>query len=191
MKKTLIISAISLTIFCLNFSASAAEIMPWKIIPAQSKLEFKAIQDGAAVNGSFKKFGGKINFDKNQLAKSEVVIEVDTSSIAVSLNEALGTLQTVEWLSIKAFPQATFAAKKFSVASGKDAFRADGTLTIKGKAIPTTLEFALEEYSATKARAVGKVKIKRSAFGVGNADEKKANGVKDDVEISFVVNAEK
>jgi polyisoprenoid-binding protein YceI len=96
------------------------------------------------------------------------------------------------WLATNTFPKATFTAKKFVYMDKiNKAFRADGMLTIRGKSIPTSVEFAFDEYSKTKAKATGKAKIKRSAFGVGDVDPKKANGVKDDVEISFVVVAEK
>lgn len=185
MKKTLA----TLATIIIATSAQAAENIAWKIVPSQSKIEFKVAQDSSTINGSFKKFDGKIAFDKNNLNKSKVTIDIDTSSINVSLAEAAGAVQSPDWLSTKAFPKATFSAEKFSI-SGKG-FRADGNLTIKGKAIPTVLEFSFDEYDAKKARATGKALIKRSTFGVGNSDVKKANGVKDDVEINFVVVAEK
>jgi polyisoprenoid-binding protein YceI len=64
--------------FTLLFSASvhAAEAPAWKIIPTQSKLNFKVQQDKSDIVGYFKKFDGQINFDKDQLAKSKVVIDV-------------------------------------------------------------------------------------------------------------------
>ncbi len=185
MKKLLMTAAA----FIVANSAQAAENLAWKIVPAQSKIEFKVLQDKSTINGSFKKFDGKINFDKNQLAKSKVTIDIDTSSVNVSMSEAASTIQSPDWLSTKAFPKATFSADKFNL-SGKT-YRADGILTIKGKAVPTTLEFTFDEYSTTKAHAVGKALIKRNAFAIGNSDVKKANGVKDEVEINFVVTAEK
>ncbi len=185
MKKLITITSL----FLFSLSASAADVTSWKIVPDQSKIDFKVSQDGSNIIGYFKKFDGKINFDKNQLSKSKVAIDIDMSSITVSLAEASGTVQSPEWLSVKAFPKATFVAEKFS-SKGKY-FLADGTLTIKGKSVPTSLEFSFEEPASNKAKATGKVIIKRSAFGVGNSDVKKANGVQDNVEVSFVVNAEK
>lgn len=185
MKKLLTI----FTAFYFTTSAFAADATAWKIAPTQSKLSFKVKQGGSDLVGYFKKFDGKINFDKNQLAKSKVAIDIDVSSVVVSLAEANGAVQSPEWLSAKAFPKATFTAEKFS-AQGKN-FRADGNLTIKGKTVPTTLEFVFEESAPNKARATGKTIIKRSAFAIGNSDVKKANGVEDAIEVSFVVNAEK
>ncbi|MBP7709595.1 MAG: YceI family protein [Rickettsiales bacterium] len=185
MKKLLTIFAV----FYFTTSAFAADVTTWKIVPTQSRIDFKVSQDGSNIVGYFKKFDGKINFDKNQLNKSKVAIEIDTNSVVVSLAEASRTLQNLEWLSTKAFPKATFSAEKFS-GSGKN-FKADGNLTIKGRTAPASLTFTFEESAPNKAHVVGKTTLKRSAFGVGNSDVKKANGVKDEVEVSFVVNAEK
>lgn len=185
MKKLLTILA---TIYCTT-SANAAEIAAWKIIPDQSKIEFRVAQDASSISGSFRSFNGKINFDKNQLAQSKVMIEIDTSSVTASTIEASGSIQRPEWLSTKAFPKAIFTAEKFTSTSDKKIFHADGNLTLKGKSIPTSIDFTFQEYSGAKAIAVGKTTIKRSAFGVGDSDTKKANGIKDDVEITFTVSA--
>ena len=187
MKKSLAILAF---IFCAN-SANAADAPAWKIVSDQSKLEFKVSQDSSAINGYFRKFGGTINFDKNQLAQSKVAIDIDTSSITTSTTEASGSVQTPEWLSTKAFPKATFFANKFTLASDNKTFRATGTLKIKDRVVPTSLDFTFTEYSALRAIATGKVILKRSAFGIGNADVKKANGVSDNVEVTFTVIAAK
>ncbi|MES2961751.1 MAG: YceI family protein [Pseudomonadota bacterium] len=180
-------------VFTLLFSASinAAEVPTWKIITAQSKLNFKVAQGKSDVVGYFKKFDGKINFDKDQLAKSKVVIDIDTSSIVISLAEGQTTVQGSEWLATSAFPKATFSAAKFALLKDKKTYRADGDLTIKGRTFPVSLDFTFDEYSATKARATGKTHIQRSVFTVGNSDIKKANDVSDDVEVTFSIAATK
>jgi polyisoprenoid-binding protein YceI len=167
------------------------KITEWKIIPEKSLLEFKVNQDNSSVHGSFKRFSGKIYFDKNQLNKSKIAIDIDTSSVATSFAESLEILKSKTWLSVENFPNASFKAEKFTAISGGKSFRADGKLTIKGKSTPLSLEFVLEEYSANNAKAVGKAKIKRSSFEIGDRDPKKANDLKDEVEINFVVSAKK
>ncbi len=69
--------------------------------------------------------------------------------------------------------------------------RAIGKLTIRGKTVPATIDFSLNKYSQTQASATGKLKIKRSTFGIGDRDAKKASGVQDDVEITFTLSAER
>jgi polyisoprenoid-binding protein YceI len=171
--------------------STTPRIAQWKIIPAKSSLEFKADQENSSVKGSFKNFSGEIYFDKNQLSKSKISIEVDTSSVDTSFAEALDTLKSAAWLGVQGFPKATFTAEKFTAISASQAFRADGVLTIKEKSSPISIEFTLEEYSKTNARAVGKTTFKRSLFNIGDRDFRKANGVKDDIEINFTVSAER
>lgn len=169
--------------------STTSEVKEWKIAQEDSSLEFSAVQNGSNIRGSFDKFNGKIIFDKNQLTKSSIAINIDTSSIALSFADASSILQSAAWLSVKAFPQATFTADKFTALSGSQSFLASGKLTIKGKTVPVALEFTLDKYSETAARATGKTIIKRSAFEIGDRDLKKANGVQDDVEIRFVISA--
>jgi len=62
---------------------------------------------------------------------------------------------------------------------------------LKGKSLPITLDFVLEEFSKNKARAVGSTTIKRSTFEIGDKDPKKANGVKEEIAVTFTINAER
>lgn len=165
------------------------EIAEWKIIPAESALEFNANRENSNISGTFKKFEGKIFFDKNQLQKSSATINVDMNSLDVSFGEVASVLQGATWLAIKTFPQATFTADRFTPLNGDKSFLAHGKLTIKGKTLPASVEFTLEQYSDTAARAVGKATIRRTPYGIGDRDLKKSNGVKDEVEVKFTVNA--
>lgn len=160
----------------------------WEIIPAKSKIEFQAKQGKSDVTGAFEKFSGKINFDPKQLQTSSVIIEVDTKSIKTSFAEAAETLKTTAWLASAAFPKATFSANKFTkIASDK--FRAEGDLTLKGKTLPLIFNFVFEENAKAGAQASGSVLIKRSDFEVGDKDPAKANDVRDEVLVNFVIEA--
>jgi len=174
-----------LTLIIIPALSKAAD---WKIINEKSKIEFIATQNDSKITGQFKKFSGKINFDPTQLKTSKVEIEVDLNSVEASLSDAVSTLKTPEWFSVKIFPKAIFVADKFVKVSDKK-FTADGKLTIRNKTVPTKIDFALEEYSSKNAKAVGSITIKRSDFEVGPKDPANAHGVKDDVAVSFVVSA--
>lgn len=181
---------LALILLALLAAPAISSAADWKIVAEKSKIEFKATQNDSAVTGQFKKFSGKINFDPAQLKTSKVEIEVDINSVESSLSDAVSTLKTPEWFSVKIFPKAVFVADKFTKIADKK-FSADGKLTIRDKTVPTKLEFVLEEYSAKSAKAVGSIAIKRSDFGVGPKDPANAHGVKDEVAVSFVVNAVK
>jgi len=166
-------------------------ISGWQIIENKSKLEFATLQNGSTIKGSFKKFNGKINFDPNSLSKSNVEIEIDTTSVDLSFQEALETLKNPSWLATSTFPKAIFKADNFVAMPGKNNFTAKGILKIKDKSIPTTLNFNLKAINDRYAHVIGNVIIKRTDFDIGDKNISKANGVQDQVNINFEIQANK
>ena len=162
----------------------------WKLLPEKSSVNFVASQKDSTIRGSFKKIDGQIIFDKDAQKGNSLIIVIDTSSIDVSYSEALLALKSQSWLAISSFPQATFKANQFNRLSDKS-FIANGTLTIKGKSIPTNVTFNLAEYSKVSAVAVGTFIIKRSNFNIGNKDPKLSSGIDENVEISFKISGER
>ena len=178
-------------LFAITFATSANAANAWKIIPQKSKIEFRAIQGKSDVSGSFTKFDGEIFFDPQQLNTSKINITINTTSIKTSFSAALEKLRESSWLAINAFPQANFKSEKFSAIDGKKYFRSEGILTIKEKSAPVILDFVLNEYSQTTAHISGKATIKRSTFGIGDADPKKADDVLDEVIVMVDVVAQR
>lgn len=175
----------------LSDSGGNNNISGWQIIENKSKLEFIAKQNGTAIKGSFKKFNGKINFDPNSLSKNNVEIEIDTTSVDLSFQEALQTLKNQNWLATESFPKAVFKADNFIAMPGKNNFTAKGTLKVKDKTIPTTLNFNLKAINDRYAHAIGTTIVKRTDFEIGDKNISKANGVEDQVIINFEIQANK
>jgi polyisoprenoid-binding protein YceI len=165
----------------------AAEPIIWQIVPAQSSLRFTATQNGAPVTGSFTTFTGDIVFDPTELSKSHVQINVDLNSVSASYDEVADNLKAADWFNVKIFPQAVFKADHF-IKTGNN-YEADGSLTIKGKTVPTKLKFILNDYSQDKAHATGAVTLKRNAFNIGQGDWANTDVIKDDVQVDFVISA--
>lgn len=164
----------------------------WTIVQEGSKIDFKATQDSSEIPGTFKKFEGNIIFNPDKLSASKITMTVDTSSVAVSFADSIEILKNATWLATTQFPKATFTTNMITRISDT-AYVASGTLTIKGKTSPISLNFSFPEYSETmgKATATGSFTIKRSDFNIGDRDIKKANGVKEDVVINFTIKAQK
>ncbi len=162
----------------------------WQITPQQSKITFTATQNNAPVTGSFKTFSGDVYFDPAQLDSSHVRISVDINSIDSSYQEMSDTLKTADWFNVKLFPEAVFAANKFTK-TGNNTYQAIGTLTLRDKTLPVTLDFNVDDYSATHFHAKGSTVVKRTAFGVGQGEWAKTDGVKDEVKVEFVLGAVK
>lgn len=175
----------------LLISTLAVAVAPaWKIVPEKSHLNFTATQNGAPVTGEFKKFTGDINFDPNQLASSQVTITVDMGSVSDTYNKLSDTLKSTEWFDVKSFPHAVFKSTEF-VKTGDKKYQAKGTLTLRDKTIPITLDLNLDEYTATQAKMTGSTHLQRTALGVGQGEWTDTKLIKDDVEIHFVVEAVK
>ncbi len=174
--------------FFITSESEAAKLTSWDITSGLSNIEFVAIQDGSKINGSFKNFSGEILFDKTLLHESKIRIEIDLNSISMSFKEAVDTLKSEDWFDTRIFPKVIFQSKKISKISD-DKFHVDGVLNMKGMESRVSFDFSFKEFSKNNAKAVGGFSLKRSGFGVGNADEKKANGVRDDVMVKFAITA--
>lgn len=175
-------------IFSILLLPTISTAFEWHIVPDKSSLYFKAIQNNAPIKGEFKTFTGQIDFDQQALNKSHVDIVVDTASVSTSFKDVSDGLKTAEWFDIKAFPKATFSAADFKKINDKD-YEAQGKLTLRDKTLPLTLYFTFEKYTDKEAIVTGHAKLKRTEFGVGQGEWKKTDGVKDDVEINFKIEA--
>lgn len=158
----------------------------WNIVPAESELTFTATQNGAPVNGSFKKFSGEIFADPVKYEESSISIVVDMASLSASYADLTATLITPDWFNVAVFPKAEFKATKFNK-KGDKTYEAEGILTIKDKSAPVTLAFTAEISSDNHAVVDGSTKIKRSIFGVGQGEWASTDEIKDEVTVHFKI----
>lgn len=190
MNKIFWLKTIAACSLSLTYTMTWAAPPEWQIVPGESELTFTATQNGAPVTGKFKNFTGDIHFDPYQLKASKVKIIVNMGSVSTEYGEIADTLMTPDWFNVKLFSQAIFTAEDF-IKTGNKTFQAKGTLTIRNKTVPVTVDFTEQEYSATKARMKGSSLIKRTAFGVGQGEWAATSEVKDEVKVDFVLSATK
>lgn len=171
-------------------SAAHAEAPLWKMVPAESKLTFEAIQNGAPVTGEFKKFDGEMKFSPDDLATSKVKIIVDMASVRGATDEVQRSLNDKDWFYTDVFPQAVFETGSIKLVSDKT-YEADATLTIRDQTQPVKLSFTLNEYSDASAKVSGDALLMRTAFGVGQGEWKSTYTIKDEVKVHFDIKAER
>lgn len=176
------ITGIALCLPLLGIGAPSA----WRIEPEKSNITFTATQNNAPVTGQFKSFTGSIQFDPEQLNTSHIEITVDLASVTTSYPQVADTLKTSDWFDVKLFPNAIFKASTFTK-TADNTYQANGTLTLRDKTLPVTLNFKLETYSKTNATAKGSTTLKRTQFGVGKGDWAKTDEIKDDVQVNFTL----
>jgi len=92
-----------------------------------------------------------------------------------------GMLPGDEFFASAAHPTATFVARG-AEKSGANAYRAHGTLTLKGVAKPQAIRFTLSG-SGTSRKVSGSASVARLPFGVGNGDS--STGLDPKVMVTF------
>jgi len=157
----------------------------WVINKQKSKINFKVRQENIMIDGSFKKFDGVINFNKNRTKGNNAEIKIDMNSIDLNYAEALEIVKDPSWLSVKIFPEAVYKIKEFTSMPNGNNYRAIGTLKIKDKEVPLNLDLFFKEYTQYTAHVVGETFIDRSAFNIGDLDPKKSNNVENRVFITI------
>lgn len=172
------------------YSAHAA-VPAYTLLNNQSTLEFTATQNGAPLKGSFTDFTAKILFDANQLDQSSIEVTVMTGSVKVSADDVLKYLRMPNWLGVEAFPQAVFKSNKITHTNQLKNYMAEGTLQIRDKTAPATLQFQLVKQDAKNAEAIGDITLHRNDFGIGQGEWSQENVVKNDVQVHFYVVADK
>lgn len=200
-----------------NLSQTNAD--QWNIIADESKIEFIATQSqekksgeksnstllepfnsntavnpstGSKIHGSFEKFDANIIFNPSKIADAKIQIEIDTNSVTLDFADSAAIVKKPEWLNTYSFPKATFVSKNI-ISVNSTSYVAFGTLTIKGKSYPVSVNFNLSNYSqiAGTATATGSFNIKRSTFGIGARKPRDANNIEDYITITFTINASK
>ncbi len=163
----------------------------WQVDPKTSILEFSLLHDSSEIVGIFKKYKSKIIFDKNNLEKSLIEVEVDMKSIDIRFAEALEIAKNEQWLAVEKFPTAIFKSNKITPVAGKDSYFAKGELIIKNKKLPIDLNFTAKlESDGKKAKVSGSTILPRNLFDIGNKDYRDKK-ISNNVQIRFSLEATK
>ena len=149
---------------------------------AASRITFNFQQMNVSMDGSFKKFSGKIAFDAARPETSKIDIAVDTASISV-YEEADAEVVKPTWLSAAAFPQARFVSKSIT-ALGAGRYQAVGTLSIKGISRDITVPFEYKD-QGTSASVDGQFTLKRVDYKIGEGEWSAVDVVANDVVVKF------
>ncbi|MFQ6552153.1 cytochrome b/b6 domain-containing protein [Aestuariibius insulae] len=122
-------------------------------------------QFGSPVEGQFGEWSAEIDFDETT-GSGTVEVDIDISSLSLGsvTDQAMGP----SYFDAQAHPEATFRAD-ISPAETDNAYLANGTLTLKGSEIPTSLPFTLIIDGDT-AQMEGSLTLDRREFSIGGDD---------------------
>jgi polyisoprenoid-binding protein YceI len=139
----------------------------WRVDPQASSLGFASSVEGAQFRGVFTRWVATIRFDPANLPGSSIRVVVDPTSASSGLASRDATLKETDWFDTRHFPQAVFQSASIrAVSPGR--YEAVGVLTVKGRATPVTLAFALT-IAGANADAQGGLTLDRSRLGLGGA----------------------
>ncbi len=170
-------------------SASTAVAQTWAVDKAQSRIGFRATEEGTAFEGNFKNWNAAINFDPKRLAASKVVVNIATGSAFTANADRDQTLPSDDWFAVKRFPTATFVSQTF-VDQGGGKYQVTGDLSMKGVHRQVTLPFTLT-ITGDVARATGTLVLDRTLFNVGAGKWKAPDEVGTKVTVVVTVVARK
>ena len=169
----------------LPFAATAAEFN--QVQTDKSAINFTYQQMGVKLDGKFKKFAAKLNFDPAKPAEAKTTIDVDLASIDTGAAEGDEEVAGKQWFNTKAFPTAQFVSGSVK-ALGGNRYEVAGKLTIKGKTqdivVPAT--FTAQGNSGVFD---GSFTIRRGDFSIGEGAWAKFDIVANDILVKFRITA--
>lgn len=169
----------------LPFAAQAAEFT--QVQTDKSAITFGYQQMGVKMDGRFKKFAARLNFDPAKPTAASASFDVDLASVDTGAPEADEEVAGKPWFNTKAFPTAQFVSGSVK-ALGGNRYEVAGKLTIKGKTqdivVPAT--FTAQGNSGVFD---GSFTIRRGDFSIGEGAWAKFDIVANDVLIKFRITA--
>ena len=165
-------------------SQDVADANPRKWVASPGgKLGFTANWNGEAINGSFSNWTAAISFSPDALDTSVIDVSIDLASVSTGDSQRDGSLTGSDFFDTANFARATYRATSFK-ALGGDRYRADGTLTLRGKGKAVPLAFTLT-IDGNRASARGTATVDRTVFGVGQGDYASTDEIAAPVAIAF------
>ena len=164
-------------------AATAARAAGWAVDTGKSKLGFTGQQSGAPFSGRFKTWTTTIDFDPAKPETGHIVATVDVASATTDDAQKDEAMPGSDWFDAANFAKATFEAAGFTP-KGPDEYETKGKLTLRGATKDVTLPFTLT-IAGDQAHAVGKTKLVRTDFGVGQGSWSSGDMVALDVDVDF------
>lgn len=163
--------------------ATSAHAASWTVDPAKSKLGFTGSQSGTPFSGRFKTWTATIDFDPANPGAAHVGATIDVASATTDDPQKDEAMPQADWFDASNFAKATFEATGFT-SKGGTSFETTGKLTLRGVSKDVTLPFELT-IEGNQAHAVGRTKLVRTDFGVGQGSWSNGDMVALDVTVDL------
>lgn len=165
----------------LSLLSAASVAKDWNVDAAKSSLGFAGTYQGEKFSGKFGKFDAAITYDAANLAASKFDVTIDVTSARTGNNDYDDQLKSADFFDFAKFPKAHFATTAFRQDGAK--VLADGTLTLRDKSKPVTLEVKFAESGGSGTLDVSTT-LKRLDFDVGSGEWKDTSVIANDVPVT-------
>lgn len=153
------------------------------IQPDKSTLTFVYKQMGVPVDGRFRKFAARIDFDPAKPAAARAALDVDLASVDTGLPEADEEVRGKNWFDVKNNPQAKFVSTSVK-ALGNNRFEVSGKMTIRGRTQDVTAPFTFTP-QGNAGTFDGSFQLKRADYGIGQGEWADFGTVANEIQIKF------
>ena len=154
-----------------------------RLLPAQSEIGFTSRQMGVPVQGRFRSFDAKVEFDPRRPEAARIAMSIDLASVALASAGTESELAKPGWFDTRHFPQASFATTSVRP-TGPGRFDVAGKLTIKGTTRELVVPVTLLQ-SGADLTASGSFAIHRLDYRIGDGDWSDTSLVADEVQVKF------
>lgn len=193
MKKLLFLILISFgliaPVFNANAQANKTSAPIWRVNPASSSINWQTIWAGNTVKGKFNSFNANIKFDPNNLAASNIIIDIPLNGIITPSSEAKNNLPLEDWFDTKKHPNARFESNSVKK-TGANTYIAQGFITIKGVKYKLALPFTLN-INGKNADMTSSVNLDRINLKLGLESDANAEWVSRTVTVNINLKAQK
>lgn len=165
-------------------AAEPAVAEDWNVDHERSSLGFTVVNSGTELTGQFTRWAAEIKLDPNDAEDAEISVAVDLTSVSTGNGQADATLATTDWFDTASEDTARFEADSVRVEG--ESYIADGTLDLRGAAVPVSLVFVLA-FDGDSARAEGGVILNRMDYGIGAGSDASGGMVGLEVAVRFIV----
>ena len=178
-----------------GISALESVAQDWKVDGSHSSVRFSVNHIFTPTTGKFNEFDGKIKFDPENLAGSEIAITVKVASVDTDNEKRDGHLQSADFFDAAKFPEMTFKSSKIVKKEG-NLYDITGKMTIrdvtKEVTIPVTL-LGIQDHPMRKGKRMAGFKtdfsINRNDYGVGAGSWTATAVVGEEVSVSVIIEA--
>ena len=169
----------------LPLAAQAAEFN--QVQADKSAINFTYQQMGVKLDGRFKKFAARLNFDPAKPTEAKTTIDVDLASVDTGAAEGDEEVAGKQWFNTKAFPTAQFVSGSVKTLGG-NRYEVAGKLTIKGKTQDVVVPATFTAQGNTGVFD-GAFTIRRGDFAIGEGAWAKFDIVAKDIVVKFRITA--